>query len=95
MTPLKLFSSIGYDEDNEPEDIFQTGSALATLGRFDALEAVQSGEYGAGLDTAIRAYQSDNDLEPDGILHPDGPTQKSINEALRVHRPGESLAKSR
>ncbi len=94
MTPIKLFSSVGYDEDNDPNDIVETGTALATLGRLDALDAARSGEFGDGLDHAIRAYQSDNDLERDGVLYPDGPTQQSINDALKAHRPGPSLLPS-
>lgn len=91
MTPLNLFGSVGYDEDNDPSDVAATGTALATLGHFDALGAVQSGRFDDGLGGAIRTYQTENDLEPDGVLLPRGPTQQSVNEALKVHRPGPSL----
>jgi len=91
MIPLTLFGSVGYDEDNDPNDVAQTGAALATLGHFDALEAVRSGKFDNGLDAATRTYQSENDLDADGILLPSGPTQTSLNDSLRVHRPGPSL----
>ncbi len=91
MIPLNLSGSVGYDEDNDPNDIAQTGAALATLGRLDALDAVQSGKFDDGLDNAIRTYQSDNGLDPDGVLLPNGPTQNSLKDALRDHRPGPSL----
>ncbi|MFO0986008.1 MAG: hypothetical protein U1F37_01385 [Alphaproteobacteria bacterium] len=82
---------MGYDEDNAPNDIAQTGAALATLGHLDALGAFQSGRFDDGLDDSIRTYQAGSGLEPDGVLLPDGPTQRSINDALNRHRPGLSL----
>ncbi len=91
MIPLVLSGSVGYDEDNDPNDVARTGNALAVLGLFDALEAVQSGKFGDSLDGAIRTYQSENNLDADGVLLPNGPTQNSLNDSLREHRPGPSL----
>lgn len=91
MIPLGLSGSVGYDEDNDPNDVARTGNALATLGHFDALEAAQSGMFDGSLDGAIRRYQSENDLDADGVLLPNGPTQNALNESLRDHRPGPSL----
>ncbi len=91
MIPLTLAGSVGYDEENDPYDVAQTGVALATLGHLDALEAAQSGRFDDSLHNAIRQYQTDNDLEPDGVLLPDGPTQSSLNGALGGYRAGPSL----
>lgn len=91
MIPLTLSGSVGYDEDNDPNDVSRTATALATLGHFDALEAVQSGVFDGRLDGALRMYQSENDLDADGVLLPNGPTQNSLNDSLRDHRPGPSL----
>lgn len=91
MIPLVLSGSVGYDEDNDPNDVAWTATTLATLGHFDALDAVQSGVFDGRLDDAIRTYQSENDLDADGVLLPNGPTQNSLNDSLRDYRPGPSL----
>jgi hypothetical protein len=91
MQYLDLLSSVGLDQDNDPQDVSSAGTALVALGRWRALDAARSGEYDNAFDQEIRSYQAENGLEPDGILLPGGPTQTNLNHSLTQAPLGPSL----
>ena len=67
---------------------------MVALGRWGALEAARSGQHDEAFDREIRSYQTDNGLEPDGILLPGGPTQTKLNQSLTASPLGPSLLES-
>ncbi len=44
--------------------------------------AARTGVWDADFEGGVRSFQADNGLDVDGVLLPDGPTQRSINDSL-------------
>ncbi|HRQ60219.1 MAG TPA: hypothetical protein PLO23_01695 [Alphaproteobacteria bacterium] len=78
-----MFRVNGVVHRNSPtklEDSSSVKSALTALDYYDDSETGLSPYGDDDLFIAIGDFQKDNDLEQDGIIKPDGPTQNKINE---------------
>lgn len=82
-------AAVGPRQANRPADVIGAKRLLSALGayRFDPGEE-PSNTAGPGLVEAVERFQSDHDLEPDGVMQPGGPTLRAMAaEAF----PGEGL----
>lgn len=84
MDHLNLVGTVGKDQENDPADIRDAAESLTTLGIGRMDRAAQTGVWDSDFDGGVRSYQADNGLDVDGMLLPDGPTQRSINGALAL-----------
>ena len=76
-----LSGGVGSGEANRPGDVLWAKSALEALGRYPSVRAGEDRPDGALVD-AIREFQKQRDLRPDGRLVPDGATMRSLRAAL-------------
>ena len=67
--------------ENDPNDVKCTKENFATDGRYK--EEVKNGYIDRELDTAIRNFQHDYDLKPDGYMNPKGETETRLNAVLK------------
>lgn len=58
--------------------------ALTSLGYYDDTETGLAPYGDKQLFQAVKTFQKDNNLQVDGIINPDGPTQKTIKEKLEA-----------
>lgn len=68
------------------EDSANIKMALTSLGYYDDTETGLSPYGDRQLFQSIKSFQKDNALKVDGIINPDGPTQKSIKEKLAENK---------
>lgn len=78
----KFKKAIGQNLDNDPEDIIKAEKALKDAGYFN-------GEHSHGfitkeLDDGIRKFQRENGLKQDGVMHPDGETERILLRNIPV-----------
>ncbi len=75
-----LNDSVGNMLANNPDDVRATKRNFASLGRFDA--DVDNGFITKELDTSIRNFQRDEGLKVDGLMNPDGETERAVSQRL-------------
>ncbi len=79
LPALKLSAPVGLGGRNRPEDVLQMEAFLDQTGDLDLNESGgPTGYAGARLVNALATYQKRNDLLPDGLANPDGPTVKQM-----------------
>lgn len=81
---FNLKGSVARDSSTHIEDSGNIKMALTALGYYDAAETGLSPYGDNQLFRAIKTFQKDNNLRVDGVIKPDGPTQKSIKEKLEA-----------
>lgn len=83
---LKLENSVGNNLVNKKSDVLSVKETLRHMNRFvmDPKKAEPHGYITRELDNAIKSYQREHGLRIDGILFPDGKTEKQLNNDLRL-----------
>lgn len=76
-----FFGGVGNDEDNNEQDVKTARDNLNKAG-------YESGDKSSGildrdLDTATKSFQRDNGLKIDGIIRPNGETEKALNTIVK------------
>ncbi|GJL84245.1 MAG: hypothetical protein DHS20C02_00200 [Micavibrio sp.] len=72
---------VGNNLTNHENDVITVKDAFERLGRFEEKE--RNGFITRELDTAIKDFQNKNDLKIDGLLLPEGETEKTVRDSLR------------
>ncbi len=83
---LRLTGPVGPGRRNDPDDLRRVRAALSTLGWLPGDEetgAAAASGFDGGLQQAIQQFQSDNGLEPDGRIAPDGGTVARLRYRLK------------
>ena len=86
MFPVRLFGSIGLDEENDSDDVAGVGNSLVDLGLDGARDAADTGAWDNNFDSSVKSFQERNGLDVDGVLHPGGPTEAALNQSLELRR---------
>lgn len=86
--PFRLRAAVARSNDLDRVDVLKTKLVLGHLGHF------QEPPYGVTeypdepMFSALEAFQRRENLEVDGLMRPDGPTERRINQRLTsTHRP--------
>jgi hypothetical protein len=66
-----------------PDDVLAVKEALYKLGYYEPPTGEINKFTDSAMYEAIRAFQRDNGLAPDGIIEPGGETAKAINDSLK------------
>lgn len=80
--PFRLKSPIGEAYNMNGEDTLNTKKALAGLGHMDIPEGGLDEYPDMSMIDAVKSFQRANDLAEDGVMKPEGPTLKRLNETL-------------
>jgi len=76
---LSLSKRLSRDSAANPFDVQQVKKALNRLGYYMPPEKIGiTGTSDAALFDAVKAFQSDHDLKPDGIIRPGGETERIL-----------------
>lgn len=81
MFELKKF--VARNASTDPDDTASIKFAMTSLGYYDDTETGLSPYGDDQLFHAVQDFQRDNDLEADGMINPNGPTQEKINTRLK------------
>lgn len=84
-TPGALAGRVGPGLENHPDDVNTVGTALRTLGHIKPKAPIPA-KTGAVLD-GLKSFQSANGLKRDGIIAPDGPTERQLALSLAANAP--------
>ena len=89
--PFGIAEKVGGHAPNRRGDVATVESLLHRAGYYDlAPMDGPTGYYGSALGRAITRFQSDHGLKPDGSLHPDGETIRTLAAKVGTdHRPPE------
>lgn len=77
-----LNKSLQLNQSNDLEDTANIKFALISLGYHDDTDEGLSPYPTEKLFHSIKSFQKDNSLKVDGVIKPDGPTQKTIKDRL-------------
>ena len=83
---FRLTGPVGPGRRNDPDDLRRVRAALSTLGWLPGdgeTGAAAASGFDGGLQQAIQQFQSDNGLEPDGRIAPDGGTLARLRYRLK------------
>ncbi len=82
LLQTKLKTPVGDNQSSKPDDVMNTRKKLNALG----LEAGDEthGFIDRDLDKSIRQFQTATDLKQDGLINPDGETERALNEILSI-----------
>lgn len=80
-----LTKPVGQNLDNNSDDILKAERDLKKAGYFDKDHS--EGFITKELDNGIRKFQKDNDLKMDGIMNPDGETERTLQKYVRTPTP--------
>ncbi len=95
LPSIRLSAPVGLGGRNRPEDVLQMEAFLDQTGDLDLNESGgPTGYAGARLVNALATYQKRNDLLPDGLANPDGPTVKQMSDDT-AKRPDNSESAGR
>jgi murein L,D-transpeptidase YcbB/YkuD len=72
---------VGVGRTNRAEDVLWLKAALHALGRYPSVRR-KSPEMDPTLDDAIRCYQRDHDLRPNGVIDPMSETVRRLTVDL-------------
>jgi hypothetical protein len=76
---LKIESTVREDARTSPKDVLEIKQILVHGGYYKVPDYGLTPYPDKTLFKSIRAFQKENDLKADGVIHPDGPTLKTIN----------------
>ncbi len=76
--PFNLKGAIGANYIAEQEDLIPIKKTLNKVGYYKKPSWDYSDSVDQPLINAITAFQQDNNLEPDGVMKPGGPTEKKL-----------------
>jgi peptidoglycan hydrolase-like protein with peptidoglycan-binding domain len=80
-------NSVGWRARNEREDVEEVERTLHETGDLDTDRTDgPTGFFGDRMDEGIKTAQKRNGLRPDGIITPDGPTDRALREEKRQRR---------
>jgi hypothetical protein len=79
---LRLKSNISRNHNTEPDDILSTKWALNRVGSYDVPEWGMTSFGDENLFSGIRKYQKVRGLSVDGIMNPNGETERDLNRTL-------------
>lgn len=79
-----LKGPVASNSSTDLEDSATIKMALTSLGYYDDTETGLTPYGDRQLFQAVKSFQKDNSLKVDGVIKPDGPTQKTIKEKLQA-----------
>lgn len=82
FAPFRLKSPIGEAYNMNADDTLSTKKALADLGHLEIPEGGLDEYPDMPMIDGVKSFQRANDLVDDGVMKPDGPTLKRLNESL-------------
>lgn len=80
--PFRLKGPIGLEYNMDLDDAFNTKKALRDLGHFRVPKFGLTPYPDEPMIDGIKSFQRRNGLREDGVMKPDGPTIKRLNETL-------------
>lgn len=80
---FKLNKGLEINQTNDEDDSANIKFALTSLGYYDDSDDGLSPYPTEKLFNSIKSFQKDNHLKVDGVIKPDGPTQKNIKDRLK------------
>ena len=81
---FEMKTTLAQNANTDVEDQANIKTAMTALGYYDDSETGLSPYADTKLFHAVKDFQKDNDLKIDGIIKPDGPTQRTIKEKLQA-----------
>jgi len=83
VKPFKLSWPVGHSDSMDNDDVENTKKALTTLGLYEPPRLFTERFSNEPMVRGLKAFQTQHGLVPDGVMKPDGPTLKKLNEALK------------
>jgi hypothetical protein len=77
---IRLNRTLREDGFTDPNDVLAIKEAFYKTGHYNTPDYGITPYPDRSLFQAIRAYQKDKNLRVDGVMYPDGPTLKSLNQ---------------
>ena len=87
LRPFRLRRPIGLDYNMDLDDTFNTKKALRDLGHFRVPKYGLTRYPDQPMIDGIKSFQKLRGLQVDGVMKPDGPTLKSLNQTLAKRQP--------
>lgn len=81
---IKLKQTIGRNYVIDPDDVRQIKAGLNHIGYYEIPDYGLTPYPDNALYQSIEEFQRDESLKKDGVIKPDGPTLKKLNERLSV-----------
>jgi len=81
---FSLKTTVAKNTQSDLEDQVLIKTAMTALGYYDDTETGLNPYADKKLFHSVKDFQKDNDLKVDGVIKPDGPTQKTIKERLKA-----------
>lgn len=80
---VKISQVLASSSENNPEDTLVVKEALQSMGYYEPPKDIGMHSHpDSQLFDAVKDFQRDNGLKVDGIIKPDGETEKAMNESL-------------
>jgi len=83
MFPLSLASTVSRSHRLDLDDVLKTKKALQDRGYYEEPDYGMTPYSDERMFDGIRAFQKDNGLRVDGVMHPDGETVQAMNKVTR------------
>jgi len=93
MSIFALNGSIDPDTTMDEDDVFNTKSALNTLGHFKTPKHGLTRFPDQPLIDGVKSFQRTNELRVDGVMKPDGPTAGRVDQRLAEKQAKEAEEK--
>ena len=84
---LKLNRTISSYHETDLNDVTITKRSLNRLGYYSLPDHGLTPDLDTSMLAAIKRFQRDHRLEPDGIMMPDGPTVRRLSSVLEANKP--------
>ena len=84
---LKLNRTISSYHETDLDDVTITKRSLNRLGYYSLPDYGLTPYTDTPMLAAVRRFQRDHRLEPDGIMMPDGPTVRRLSSVLEANKP--------
>jgi len=91
VKPFKLAWPIGRTDAMDKDDIENTKQALDALGLYEPPQLFTERFSTEPMIQGLKKFQRQEGLVPDGVMYPDGPTHRRMNEVLRQNTKPENL----
>ncbi|MEM9469265.1 MAG: peptidoglycan-binding protein [Pseudomonadota bacterium] len=81
---FKIKSTIAENSQSDLDDQAIIKTAMTTLGYYDDSDTGLNPYADRKLFHSVKDFQKDNNLKVDGVIKPDGPTQKTIKDRIKA-----------